>query len=324
MQQYPIPHTDLTVSRLAYGCMNIGGKWDRSPLTQAEKQAAVEVVVAAYEAGITLFDHADIYTHGKSEAVFAEVWPAVPGLRDNIVLQSKCGIRFKDDPRPGDPQRYDFSYEHITASVEGSLQRLQTEYLDILLLHRPDALVEPEEVARAFAALHSSGKVRYFGLSNHTAAQIELLRRFVDQPLVINQLELSLLHSPLINEGIMANQLGASGGLAGGILDYCRLHDILVQAWSPVASGQLFNPPADAPTHIQHTAQLVAQLAAAKQTSREAIILAWLLRHPAKIQPIIGTTKAERVQRSCQADTITLSREEWYALFTAARGQSVP
>ncbi len=324
MQQYTIPHTDLTVSRLAYGCMKIGGSWDDNPLTDADKQAAAEVVVAAHEAGITLFDHADIYTRGKSESVFGEVCAMVSGLRDSIVLQSKCGIRFKDDPQPGDPQRFDFSYDHIISSVEGSLRRLQTDRLDILLLHRPDPLVEPEEVARAFDALHRSGKVRYFGVSNHTVWQMELLRRFVDQPLVVNQLELSLLHHYLISEGIVANRTGEASALATGILDYCRLHDILVQAWSPVVGGKLFDPSPNAAAYVRETAQLVDQLAAKKQTTPEAIALDWLLRHPAGIQPIIGTTQVERVQRSCQADEVELSREEWYTLLAAARGKPVP
>lgn len=324
MQQIAIPNTDLTVSRLGYGCMNIGGHWDRSPLTEADTQNAVAVVTTAYEAGITLFDHADIYMMGKSEAVFAAMWSAIPGLRDRIVLQSKCGIRLANDPTPGLPGRYDFSYDHILASVEGSLARLETDYLDILLLHRPDPLVEPEEVARAFDALHHSGKVRYFGVSNHTAGQLDLLRRYVDQPLVVNQLELSLLHPFLIDEGIMANRADGVGGLASGILDYCRLHDIFIQAWSPVAGGRLFNPSAAAAPNIRAAGELVATLAEAKRTSEEAIVLAWILRHPAGIQPIIGTTQSLRVQRSCQADTVTLSREEWYALYTAARGAPVP
>ena len=324
MKTYRIPQTDLEISRLAYGCMNIGGRWDRTPLTDAEKAAAVDVVVAAVEAGITLFDHADIYTYGKSEAAFAEVWQRLPGLREKIVLQSKCGIRFQDHPHPSDPGRYDFSYRHIMASVEDILRRLKTDYLDILLLHRPDPLVEPEEVARAFSILHARGLVRYFGVSNHTAAQIDLLRRSVDQPLVINQVELNLLHAPLIDEGIMANQAGGPSALTAGTLDYCRLHDMLVQAWSPVAGGKLFNPPDDAEERVQGAAEVVARLAEAKQTSKEAIVLAWLLRHPAPIQPIFGTTKPERVQASCLADTVTLSREEWYALFTAARGAQVP
>ena len=324
MKTYRIPQTDLDVSRLAYGCMHIGGRWDRTPPTEAEKAAAVDVVVAAVEAGITLFDHADIYTYGKSEEVFAEVWQRLPGLREQIGLQSKCGIRFQGDPHPSDPARYDFSYNHIMASVEGILRRLKIEYLDILLLHRPDPLVEPDEVARAFADLHARGDVRYFGVSNHTAAQIDLLRKSVDQPLVINQVELSLLHAPLIDEGIRANQAGGASALATGTLDYCQLHDMLVQAWSPVAGGRLFNPPDDAQERVRRAAGVVARLAEAKQTSKEAIVLAWLLRHPAPIQPVIGTTKPARVQASCRADTVELTREEWYELFTAARGAGVP
>ncbi len=328
MQQYTLPHTDLTVSRLAYGCMKIGGSWDAAPLTDADRRAATEVVVAARECGITLFDHADIYTRGKSETVFGEICATVPGLRDDIVLQSKCGIRFADDPQPGAPQRYDFSYDHIIASVEGSLRRLQTDRLDILLLHRPDPLIEPEEVARAFDELHRSGKVRYFGVSNHTVWQMELLRRFVDQPLVVNQLEVSLLHHYLISEGIVANRTADNNGgeftASTGILDYCRVHDILVQAWSPVAGGKLFDPSPDAPDNVRETAQLVDRLAAEKQTTPEAIVLAWLLRHPAGIQPVIGTTKAGRVQRSVRADEVELSRQEWYMLLAAARGKAVP
>ncbi len=328
MQQYTIPNTDLSVSRLAYGCMKIGGSWDATPLTDADRKAATDVVVAAREAGITLFDHADIYTRGKSESVFGEICASVAGLRDNIILQSKCGIRFADDPQPSAPQRYDFDADHIIASVEGSLRRLQTDRLDILLLHRPDPLVEPEEVARAFDALHRSGKVHYFGLSNHTVGQMALLRRFVDQPLVVNQLEVSLLHHYLISEGIVANRTTDNNGGAftasTGMLDYCRLHNILVQAWSPVAGGKLFDSAPDAPGNVREAARLVKQLAAEKQTTPEAISLAWLLRHPAGIQPVIGTTKTERVQRSVRADEVELSREEWYSLLAAARGKPVP
>ncbi len=321
MKTYTIPNTDLTVSRLAYGCMKIGGAWNTEPLSPETREAAVRVALTAYEQGVTLFDHADIYTRGKSEEAFAAVWGVIP--RDKIVLQSKCGIRFQDDP-PGAPARYDFSYEHIVRSVEGSLRRLQTDYLDILLLHRPDPLVEPAEVARAFDDLHASGKVRYFGVSNHNPAQIALLQATVTPPLVVNQLQLSLLHPYLISEGIVVNIAGKPAALASGTLDYCRLHDILVQAWGPVDSGRLFNPPPDAAPHVKATAALVAQMAAAKGVSPEAIALAWLLRHPAGIQPIIGTTRPERVQASVQADAIELSREEWYALFVAARGERVP
>ena len=168
--------------------MNLGGAWNRAPLAAAEIAKAARLVTTAYEQGINLFDHADIYTLGKSEAVFGEVLQQLPELREKIVIQSKCGIRFRDDPRPGDPGRYDFSYQHIMQSVEGTLRRLQTSYLDVLLLHRPDPLVEPEEVARAFDELQRSGKVRYFGVSNHTAGQIALLQKYCNQPLVINRL----------------------------------------------------------------------------------------------------------------------------------------
>lgn len=324
MKTYTIPQTDLVVSRLAYGCMNIGGGWDHAPLTETDKTAAVAVVAAAYEAGITLFDHADIYMRGKSEAAFAEVWQALPGLRGKIVLQSKCGIRLADDPPSGAPARYDFSYQHIVASVEGSLRRLKTDYLDLLLLHRPDPLVEPEEVARAFDRLHTEGKVRYFGVSNHTVGQMDLLRRHLAQPLVVNQMEVSLLHAHLITEGILANQEGSASALATGIMDYCRLHGLQIQAWSPVAGGRLFNPPQDAPAHRHEAAALVTRLAEAKQTSKEAIVLGWLLRHPAGIQPVVGTTKPARIKSSCLADTVDLTREEWYALLAAARGAQVP
>jgi predicted oxidoreductase len=324
MKTYQIPHTELTASRIAYGCMNIGGGWNDDPLTQAEVKAAVAVVRTAYEAGITLFDHADIYRRGKSETAFAEALRQMPGMRENIVLQSKCGIRFANDPVPGAPGRYDFSYAHIISAVEGSLRRLEVDYLDILLLHRPDPLVEPEEVARAFAELHGSGKVRYFGVSNFTAGQIELLQHFLDQPLVINQVELSLMHPHLISEGVLANRVQQTSTLSTGTLDYCRRHNILIQAYSPVAGGLLFDAGEDSSRRVREAAELVAAMAREKGTSREAILLAWLLRHPAPIQPIIGTTRPERVQASCLADGIELSREEWYRLLNTARGESPP
>lgn len=321
MKHYSVPLTDLALSRVAYGCMNLAAS-NGAPVTEAEKRAAIEVVGAAYEAGINLFDHADIYAYGKAEEAFAAVWQEIP--REEIVLQSKCGIILPGDPRHEGPGRYDFSYEHILASVEGSLRRLQTEYLDILLLHRPDPLMEPEEVARAFDTLEYHGKVRYFGVSNFNAGQLALLQDAVDQPLIINQLELSLLHPHLIHEGIIANQIDGPHALATGILDYCRLTDVLVQAWSPVAQGLLFNPPAGAAPNVRAVADKVASLAAEKSTTPEAIALAWILRHPAGIQPIVGTTRPERVRASVLADDVALSREEWYALLIAGRGAPVP
>lgn len=324
MNSYKIPHTDLRASRLAYGCMNIGGRWDATSITADERRAAIDAVHAAFDAGINFFDHADIYMRGRSEEVFAEAIGELKVPRKDVIIQSKCGIRFGGDPNPGDPGRYDFSYEHITRSAEGILRRLAIDTLDILLLHRPDPLMEPEEVARAFDHLHNSGKVRYFGVSNFTGPQIAHLQAALDQPLVANQVELSLLHHHLINDGVVANTAAVPAAGAAGTLDYCQRRGILIQAWSPVAGGALFNPPADASQAVRQAAALVAHLAREKDTSLEAIVLGWLLRHPAPIQPVIGTTRPARIAASALADAVELSREEWYRLFIAARGGPLP
>ena len=324
MKTYRISNTDLQVSRIGYGCMKLGGTWDDRPYADDVVERAKKAVSAALEQGINFFDHADIYCKGKSERVFAEILKESPGLRGKIIIQSKCGIRFPGEPEPEDPGRYDFSYEHILASVDGILKRLSTDYLDVLLLHRPDALVEPEEVARAFDDVYKKGKVRYFGVSNHEAGQMALLQKYVSQPLIINQVELSLLHSHMINAGIMWNIEDKPLPAAGGTLDYCRLQSILIQAWGPVASGKLINPEKTAAKHIKDTVRLIKKMAAEKNVSKEAIVLSWLLRHPAGIQPLVGTIRPERIRASCEADKVSLSREEWYRLFTTARGKPVP
>ncbi len=324
MKSYQIAHTDLRVSRLAYGCMNIGGTWGPGPMTAEERRAAMESIAAAHAHGINFFDHADIYTRGKSELVFGEALQALGIARQEVVIQGKCGIHLPGDSGPGSPGRYDFSYNHIVAAVEGSLRRLGTDYLDILLLHRPDPLVEPGEVARAFDTLHQRGQVRYFGVSNHTGPQIDLLRSRVSQPLVANQVEVSLLHNALIDVGVMADRVDAIYAAAEGTLDYCRRQNILVQAYSPVAGGQLIDPPPGAEERVHRAAVAVADMARARGVTPEAIILAWLLRHPAGIQPVIGTTRPARIAASCQADEVELSREEWYTLYIAGRGRPVP
>jgi predicted oxidoreductase len=326
MNTQNLGNSPLNASRIAYGCMEIGGSWDQKPPSPETKKQAIAVIEAALEEGITFFDHADIYCRGKSEVVFSGIWEGQPNLRDNIIIQSKCGIRFADDLVVGYPPRYDFSYDHILNSVDGILNRLKTDYLDILLLHRPDALVEPEDVAKAFDELHSSGKVRYFGVSNHTPSQIELLQKYLNQPLIVNQLEFNLLHTHLINEGIIANQDKPLYPVRGnGTLEFCRTNEITIQAWSPLARGQAsganFDPEDQ---HISNTVMLVKKLAEEKDVSREAIVIAWILKHPAKIQPVIGTTNISRIKAACQADDVELSREEWYALFTAGRGEKLP
>ena len=322
MKTYLLPHTDLHITRLSYGCMSLAG-WDSNPPSHVDRKRAAQMLEAALELDINFFDTADIYGRGKCETVFGEAVKQLPGARDRILIQTKCGIRFHDDP-PGTPQRYDFSYEHILAAVEGSLRRLQTDHIDVLLLHRPDALVEPDEVARAFEALERSGKVRHFGVSNHSPMQIELLKKSVTQPIVANQLEFSLLHANLADLGIFTNQLAARFTAADGLLDYCRLHNILIQAWSPVAGGRLIDPPADASPQVRAAAAAVARLAAAKHTSREAIALGWILRHPAGIQPIIGTSRPDRLRLSVEADQVELTRDEWYSLLEAVRGTPAP
>jgi predicted oxidoreductase len=304
--------------------MNIGGRWGATSMSKDERKAAIDAVAAAFDHGINLFDHADIYMQGRSEEVFAEAIAALKVPRKDMIIQSKCGIRFGDDPNPGAPGRYDFSYEHIVRSTEGILRRLRVDSLDILLLHRPDPLMQPEEVARAFDALQRSGKVRYFGVSNFTVQQIALLQAALNQRLVVNQVELSLLHNDLINDGVVVNTGATPSAGAAGTLDYCQRRGILVQAWSPVAGGALFNPPAEAGNTVRGCGELVAQLARQKDTSLEAIVLGWLLRHPAPIQPVIGTTKPARIAASALADAVELSREEWYQLFIAARGAPLP
>jgi predicted oxidoreductase len=325
MKTYSILRTDLVVSRIAYGCAGLVG-WDKEPVSAQDIAKATRLIHTAYDSGITLFDHANLYAFGKSEATFGQVLKQSPGLRDKIVIQSKCGQYFPEGSQLGDPVRVDLSRRHIVSSAEGSLERLSTDHLDILLLHLPDALAEPEEVAAAFDELNRSGKVRYFGVSNHTAAQIRLLKEYVRQPIVANQVHLGLAHSYLIADGLeltleivkgTTRDHGYTGVAGTGTLDYCRRHGIQVQAWSPLR-GDLLNQPADAKPEIKQVAQRLAELAKQKDTTPSAVGLAWLLRHPFGIVPIIGATNPDHIIENCAADRVELSREEWYALFTAA------
>jgi predicted oxidoreductase len=298
--------------------------WDKAPILKEDVTKAIELVHTACEWGITLFDHADVYAFGKAEAVFGEVLKQDPGLRDRIVIQSKCGQCLSEGGFDN-PLRVDLSYEHIVRSVEGSLKRLGTDRLDILLLHAPDTLVEPELVARAFEDLHGLGKVRYFGVSNHDAAQVALLRRSIRQPIVVNQIRLSLAHPELLAEGLqftlaMAKNRGlstrqeTSGPMRTGTIDYCRMNDIQVQAWSPLRD--IMNPSIGAGTQPATAAQLASELAKQKNTTPAVIALAWLLRHPAGIVPIIGARDPRHLIENCAADSLVLSRNEWYDLFT--------
>ena len=316
MKTMSLGNTDLKASRIAFGCMRLSD----------DRKTAMASITAALDQGINFFDHADIYGRGARETVFSGIWSQVPGLRDKIVLQSKCGIRFAGDPDPSAPQRYDFSREHVVRSVEGSLSRLKTDYLDVLLLHRPDLLMEPAEVAGAFDELHASGKVRHFGVSNHTGAQIALLQKWVKQPIVANQLLLSVLDAQVMEVGINLTRRPLLNRIRGdGALEFCQMSGITIQAWGPLAGGAVSgNLPDQAEERVVETAKLVAEIADARDISREAIVIGFLLRHPAGIQPVIGTTNPARIAAACQAVDADLTREEWYRLFMAGRGDDLP
>jgi predicted oxidoreductase len=326
MKTQLLSQTDLVATRIAFGCMPIGGAWDESPLDAPTRERGITAVQRALDLGINFFDHADIYCRGKSETVFSGVLHGAPALRSQIYIQSKCGIRFPGTPNPESPQRFDFSYEHIMRSVEGSLQRLGTDYLDVLLLHRPDPLVEPEEVARAFDELHAAGKVRHFGVSNHTAAQISLLRKAVTRPIAFNQVEFNMLHTHMLDEGVGFNQnKHARVDRNHGTIEYCREHAITLQAWAPLITGRLTGRPRGELTAAQNAAATtLAEMARAKGVSAEALLVAWILRHPAKIQAVVGTTDAERMRACCAGDAVSLDREDWYQLYLAGRGERLP
>lgn len=324
MKTLPLQKYIPGVSRLVAGVMGLGGRWDNSPFTAEHVKAAHAVIDTALEVGINFFDHADIYMLGKAERVFGEVLKERPQLRESLFIQSKCGIRFADEA--GNPARYDFSREWIRSSVEGSLKRLHTDYLDILLLHRPDALMEPDEVAEAFAALKTAGKVRHFGVSNFHQHQIMFLQSALGEPLVANQIHLSLAHRDWIEQGIMVNNsAGKDLNFAPGILEYCRMNGVQIQAWGSMAQGIYSGRSLKGqPKVVKKTAELVKLLAKKYGTSLEGIVVGWLIRHPAAIQPVIGTTNPARIKASAQAAEIELSREDWYALFVSARGEPVP
>ena len=305
MNKIKIAKSDLEASEISLGCMRIAG---------LANQEISTLIHTALDEGINFFDHADIYGGGKSEAKFAEAINMTSSLRAKMVLQSKCGVR---------PTSFDFSKEYILEAVAGSLKRLRTDYLDVLLLHRPDALVEPEEVAEAFTVLQNSGKVRYFGVSNHNPLQIELLVKFVKQPVIINQLQLSITHTGMIDAGINVNmKIDPSINRDGSILDYCRLKEITIQPWSPFQYG-FFDGAFLDNDKFPELNQKINEIASSRGVTNTAIAIAWLLRHPAHMQPIVGTTNPGRLRDICKASDVKLSRQEWYDIYLAT-GNKLP
>lgn len=324
MADFPLQHQLPGVSRIALGCMGLGGSWDQHPLFDEDVRLAELAIETALEIGINLFDHADIYACGKAEEAFGCVLKQRPELRDKLFLQSKCGIR---PALPGHwPGHYDFSPAHIQAAVEGSLKRLHTDHLDVLLLHRPDPLLEPEQLAETWSRLRQAGLARHLGVSNMSASQMSFLSRHLPEALVANQLEMSLHHRDWLEAGVTVNDRQGQGLLPlDGLVDYCRQHQIQLQAWAPLAQGRYSGAPlAHSSEADQATCAKVQELAEAHGVSREAILLAWLMRHPARIQPVIGSCNPARIRACGEASGVTLSQQEWYALWVRARGRALP
>ncbi len=300
MRTIKLGTSTLEVPVIAVGCMRI---------KSLDKKEAEQFVQTALEVGANFFDHADIYGGGTCEEIFADAIHMNDDIRDRIILQSKCGIR---------KGMFDFSKEHILESVDGILKRLKTDYLDILLLHRPDTLVEPEEVAEAFDILENSGKVRHFGVSNQNPMQIQLLKKFVKQPLVANQLQLSITNANMISNGFNVNMENEHAiNRDGSVLDYCRLNDITIQPWSPFQYG-FFKGAFLGNDKFPELNQIIDEIAAKYEVSNTTIAMAWLLRHPASMQPVTGTMNPNRLIDCCKGSDVYLTRPEWYEIYRAA------
>lgn len=304
MKKIPLG-ASLSSAPIALGCMRMAGM---------EEKKAERVVSLVLEEGIDLFDHADIYGDGESERLFGRVLKRNPGMREKMLLQGKCGIC---------KGYYDASKQHIMSSVDGILQRLGVEYLDLLLLHRPDALMEPEELADAFESLRAQGKVRFFGVSNQNADQMALIESCLPEKLMVNQLQFGLAHTGPVDAGINVNTLNSQAVMRdSNVLDYCRLHKITIQAWSPFQQGWFEGPFLNSDKYQELNA-LIKKMAREKGVPEEALAVAWIMRHPAKMQTIVGSMNEKRLADICRAAEVELTRPEWYSLYLAA-GNPLP
>jgi predicted oxidoreductase len=314
MKHQNLGASDLNATRLAYGCMRLPGTWNPHEIGSEHRARARAAVLAAFEAGYTLFDHADIYCRGACEQLFGDILRDTPSLRRaDTLIATKCGIRFPDVP-PGTPHRYDFSREHILWSCDQSLKRLGMERIDIYQLHRPDVLMHPQEVAEAFATLKAAGKVRYFGVSNFSPSFVTCLQSALPDPLLINQVEI---------------HLGRLACFYDGTLDQCLERRITPLAWSPLGGGWLGTGGVVGEKHPQRIKALAIQAAVDERAahygvSRSVLALAWLLKHPAGIIPIVGSCNPEHIRDAVRADELELSREDWYRLLIVARGEPLP
>lgn len=314
METIPLGASSLRSSQLAYGCWRIAGAGEISEVTPDREASGCRSIITAYESGYTLFDHADIYCHGEAERIFGKALKSVAGMRDRIVITSKCGIRKGGEPDLESPYRYDFSAGHIIWSCEQSLKRLGVERIDLYLLHRPDYLCDAEEVSQAFCRLKQAGKVAEFGVSNFSPSQVNLLQKACPMRLIANQVEISLARLDCFHDGT---------------LDQCSGEKIVPMAWSPLAGGRLgANDPIDLRDHDHarrlHIREALDLVARTHDTSRSVIAIAWLLKHPSRILPIIGTTDSERIRELTHAVDVHLTREEWYRLLEAGLGHRLP
>lgn len=291
---------EISASAISLGCMRMAA---------LDTKRVDEIMYKALESGINFFDHADIYGKGSSEMLFGDFLKRSKTKREDIYIQTKCAIH---------DGQYDFSKEHIISSLDRSLLRLGVEYVDFLLLHRPDTLMEPEEVAAAFDILQSSGKVRYFGVSNHNSGQIELLKTAVEQPLVVNQLQFSVTEAGMVTSGMNVNMKNADSQMHdGGILEYSRIKKMTIQAWSPFQFGFFEGNYIDSDNYPELNATL-GQIAEKYSLSKTGVAAAWILRHPANMQLIAGTMNPEHLEDICKASDVTLTRSEWYEIYRAA------
>jgi predicted oxidoreductase len=299
---------------MAYGCWRIVGKSEHPELTPDREEEARAAILAAYEQGFTLFDHADVYADGLAEEVFGRVLRDTPTMRDNIVIATKCGVRRAGKPSPTDSYRYDLSAEHIVRSCEESLKRLQTDMIDLYQLHRPDYLANPEEISVAFSKLNQQGKVREFGLSNASPSFFALIQKHCGRRLVVNQVEISLMNLHALHDGT---------------LDQCQMEKVTPMAWSPLAGGRLLFIGVIDLNDAGHARRIMLReaidlIARERNVSRGVVGLAWLLKHPAGIVPIIGTADPKNIRDLAKAVDLDLTREEWYALMEAAHGHRLP
>lgn len=316
--------TDNRQRRIIYGCMGLGGGWTRDPVTREDEMQANAAIEAALENGIDTFDHADIYGYGKSEIVFGNVLKSKPGLREKIIIQSKAGICLKTGPN--NSNTYNFSREYLEKQITTSLKNLNVDYLDIFLLHRPDPLMDPEEIADTFRYLKNRGFVRSFGVSNMSVMQIEVLQKFCDEPIVANQIQFGLGHTLLIEDGVFVNmKINSSGFGIEGMLSYAQINDLEIQAWRPLDKG--FFAKAESLSDdkvVIATKKLVKILAEKYNMDSTAILLAWVLKLPCQIAPIIGTTDPIHIKNAVDSLKINLSRDEWYNLWLTANSLTLP